>query len=216
MHYSKEAGSFINFIVVICSIVIPFLTLTKATVIHSRRILSETLLGFISIICGSGFSGLVCFLTAYGLDRMDRSMSWYRNTLLAPGIYSTATLLSLIFVYDVIDATLGVKNLPLSLGLKVQARLDGVNVFWGVITLGVTVIGLRAGSIFMIMLLTTLICNIIIFCLGLHNSGEFLLSFRSMLFIKRLCIYSSSLVIRSSRWTILYCFVDIIFVPHYN
>lgn len=174
INYSKEVGAVINFIVVLLSITIPFLTLTKATVnVHSKHILSETLLGFVSTVCGAGFSGLVCYVIAYVLDRMDHSMSWYNNTTLAPGIYATAALLAHVFVYDIVGMTLASKTSPISLGLKVQARLNGINVFWGVLTLGITVIGFRAGYMFMIMLLINLFATVAIYFSGLHNSGNF-------------------------------------------
>jgi hypothetical protein len=173
INYSKELGAVINFIVVIFSITIPFLTLTKATVnVHSKHILSETLLGFVSMVFGAGFSGLVCYVTAFVVDKMDFSMSWYNNTALAPGIYATAALLAHVVVYDIVGFTLASNKSPISLGLKVQARLNGVNVFWGVITLGITVVGFRAGYIFMIILLINLMMTVTIYFSGLHNSGE--------------------------------------------
>ena len=176
IYYSKEVGAVINFIVVLLSITIPFLTLTKATVnVHPRNILSETLFGLLSTFFGSGFSGLLCYATAYMLDKMDHSMSWYRNTSLAPGIYATVALLGHIIVQDIVEITLTNKKSPISLGLKVQARLNGVNVFWGVITLGATVIGYRFGYIFMIVLLINLIASCAVYFLGLHNSGKNLL-----------------------------------------
>lgn len=174
IHYSKEVGVVVNFAVVILSIAVPFLTLTKATTnVHSKHILSETLLGFLAIVFGSGFSGLVCYITAYSLDRTDHSMSWFRNPSLAAGIYGTVALLAQILVYDLVELTLASKKSPISLGLKVQARLNGVNIFWGIVTLGITVLGFRSGYIFMVILLVNLMANIAIYFMGLHNSGKF-------------------------------------------
>lgn len=171
--YSKEVGAVINFIVVVFSITVPFLTLTKATVnVHSKNILVETLLGFVSVVFGSGFSGLLCYLTAYVLDKMDHSMSWYRHTSLASGIYVTIAVFAHVVVNDLVELALANKNPPISLGLKIQARLNGVNVFWGIITLGITVIGYRAGYLFMIILLFNFIVNSAVFFSGLHNSGK--------------------------------------------
>lgn len=172
--YSKEVGVAINYVVVILSITIPFLTLTKATVnVHPKNILSETLLGFLSVVFGSGFSGLLCYVTAYVLDRMDHSMSWYRHTVLAPGIYATVAILAHVIVHDLVDISLANRKSPISLGLKVQARLNGVNVFWGIVTLGITVIGFRAGYLFTIILFFNLIVTGIIYFASLNNSGEF-------------------------------------------
>lgn len=173
IHYSTEIGVAVNFIVVLLAVTVPFLTLTKATTnVHSKNILSETILGFLSIVFGSGFSGLLCYGTAYILDQMDHSMSWYRHTALAPGIYTTIAVIAHVMVHDLVELTLANKKSPISLGLKVQARINGVNVFWGVVTLGVTIIGYRVGYIFMIILLINLAMSFSIYITGLHNSGE--------------------------------------------
>lgn len=173
VHYPKEVGAVINFIVVIFAITIPFLTLTRATVnVHSKNILAETILGFVTVIFGSGFSGLICYVIAFYLDKMDHSMSWFRNTSLAPGIYATAALLAHFLVVDLVERTMANKKSPISLGLKVQARLNGVSVFWGIITLGVTVIGLRVGYLFMLILLINFLMSLATYSVGLHNSGK--------------------------------------------
>lgn len=171
VHYTKEVGVILNFLVTLVAIVGPFLTLTKATVnVHSKHILSETLLGLFSIISGTGNAVLASFVTGYFLDKTGNSMTWYRNTFLAPAIYSTLTILMLVLTYDVIDSTLANKHSPISLGLKVQARLNGINILFGILTLGLTVTGLRSGYLFMMVLLFSFITNTLIFSLGLHNS----------------------------------------------
>lgn len=173
IHYSKEVGVGINFVVAILSITVPFLTLTKATTnVHSKHILKESMLGFLAITFGSGFSGLLCYVAAYAMDKMDHSMSWFRTTALAPGIYSTIAVLAHILVYDLVDITLANKKSPISLGLKVQARINGVNIFWAILTLGITVIGFRAGYMFMIILFINLLMSVAIYFMGLHNSGK--------------------------------------------
>ncbi|CAO1401575.1 unnamed protein product [Diamesa serratosioi] len=169
--YTTTTGKIINFAIVLLTVSLSFLSLTKATVhIHSKRIVTETLLGFLSMVLGTGFSGLVCFIIAFVLDQMDYSMSWYRSTFLAPLIYGTASLISQIAVYNLVEFSLANKKTPISLGLKVQARLNGVNLFWSVIVLGLTVAGYRVGYLFMIILLINLVGNIVNFVCQLHNS----------------------------------------------
>lgn len=173
VHYPKEVGAIINFVVVILAVTIPFLTLTKATVnVHAKNVLAETILGFVTVIFGTGFSGLICYVIAFFLDKMDHSMSWFRNTALAPGIYATAALLAHVLVADLVELTMANKKSPISLGLKVQARLNGISVFWGIITLSVTVVGFRVGYLFMVMLLINFVMCTAIFCLGFHNSSK--------------------------------------------
>lgn len=169
VHYSKDIGAVINFAVVLFAITLPFLTLTTVKA-HTKNVLSETLIGFFSILVGSGCSGLVLYLTAYFIDKADYSMGWYRSTFLAPGIYSTLAVLVHVFVQDVLNITVASRESPLSLGLRVQARLNGVNVFWGVATLTITMFGLRFGYLPMILILFNLVSNLIIYFAKLHNT----------------------------------------------
>lgn len=169
VHYPKDIGAVINFVVVLTAIALPFLTLTTVKS-HTRNVLSETLIGFFSVVIGSGCSGLLLYLTAYFIDKSDYSMGWYRSTFLAPGIYSTLAVLAHVFVQDVLNFTVASRESPLSLGLRVQARLNGVNVFWGVGTLTITLFGFRFGYLPMIIILINLITNFILLFTKLHNS----------------------------------------------
>lgn len=171
VNYTKEIGSIINFVVTILAITVPYLSLKKSTVsIHSKHILKETFLGLISIFVGVAASLLVCYVTAYFLDKTGHSMSWYRNTFMAIGIYSSATVWFLLFAYDVFDMVFANKQSPLSLGLKVQARINGINIFWGILTIGLTVLGIRSAYLFMFVLLINLLSTIGIFLFKLQNS----------------------------------------------
>jgi hypothetical protein len=73
-------------------------------------------------------------------------------------------------VYNFLDYWFSNKRNPLSLGLNVQARLNGINLFWGIITIGLTLAGYRSGYLMMITLTITLISNVVIFMFGLQNS----------------------------------------------
>lgn len=59
---------------------------------------------------------------------------------------------------------------PFSLALKVQARLNGVNLFWGMLTLGITFTGYRIAYIFMILIFFSLLSNTLISMFGVQNS----------------------------------------------
>lgn len=169
VHYAKDIGAVINFAVVLFAITLPFLTLTTVKA-HTKNVLKETLIGFFSMLVGNGCSGLVLYLTAYFIDKADYSMGWYRSTFLAPGIYSTLVILVHVFVQDVLNITVASRESPLSLGLRVQARLNGINVFWGVATLTATIFGFRSGYLLMIIILFNLITNLIIYLAKLHNT----------------------------------------------
>lgn len=148
VHYTKEVGFIINFTITILSIVTSFITLTRATGnCHTKHVLTETLLGFLSIVVGAGVAILASYITGFALDKTGHALCWYQNTFLAPGIYSSISILMLILSYDVILLTLENKYSPLSLGLKVQAKLNGINVMWGIVCLGFSLIGIRSGKL---------------------------------------------------------------------
>lgn len=171
VYYPKDVGVVINFVVVLSAITLPFLTLTTVKT-HTRNVLSETLIGFFGVVIGTGCSGLWLYLTAYFIDKHDHSMSWNRSTFLAPGIYSSLAVLIHVIEQDLMNLTVASRESPLSLGLRVQARLNGVNVFWGVITLTITLCGYRFGYLTMILILFNLITNVILMFCKLHNSVD--------------------------------------------
>lgn len=169
VHYPDYIGVIINFAVVLLATTLPFLILITVKS-HTRHVMSDTIIGFFSILCGTGVSGLVCYLAAYFIDKADYSMSWYRSTFLAPGIYSTLAVICHIFVQDILEFTVANKESPLSLGLRVQAKLNGVNIFWGVLTLTITLFGYRLGYLMMVLLFINFITNLVIFLVNLPNS----------------------------------------------
>lgn len=170
VYYSKEFGVLINLVVSVAAVTVPYLILARAThQEHLRSILKETLLGFAAILVGLVSSALLCVVTAYALDKMGHSMSWYSTTSLAIGIYGTLTLFAHVLANDIVDMRSASMESQISFGKKLQARLNGVNVFWGLITLGITLLGYRAGYLFMVVLLINLVMNIGNYY---QNSGE--------------------------------------------
>ncbi|XP_055588357.1 endoplasmic reticulum metallopeptidase 1-like [Uranotaenia lowii] len=171
VHYSADVGLMINLTVVLLSIIIPFLSLARSTSgTHGRQIRSETMIGFVATFLGAGVSALVCFLLGYQLDAIGRSMSWFSSTNLVLGVYCCPALLFQCLVHILCGKVFGSKTTPLSLALKVQARLNGVNLFWGMVTLGITFTGYRIAYIFMIMIFISLLSNTLISMLGIQNS----------------------------------------------
>ncbi|XP_058460663.1 endoplasmic reticulum metallopeptidase 1-like [Malaya genurostris] len=169
--YSADVGLMINLSVVLLSIIIPFLALARSTSgTHGREIRSETIIGFVATFLGAAASALICFFIGYQLDLLGRSMSWYSSTNLVLGIYCCPALLCLCLVHIACAKVLASKTTPLSLALKVQARLNGVNLFWGMVTLGITFTGYRIAYVFMILILFSLLSNTLISMFGLQNS----------------------------------------------
>lgn len=173
VHYTKEIGIIINFTVAILAIAIPFLSLVKATAnIHKKYIVKETFWGFLGILIGFATGMLLSIGAGYYLDKSGHAMTWYRNTELALGIFGSVTVLMLIYCSDIIPATFGDEDSPLSLGLRVQAQLNGVSVLWAIVTLGLTVLGLRSGYLFMILLFIHVMSSLVIYFFKMQNSGK--------------------------------------------
>ncbi|XP_055618078.1 endoplasmic reticulum metallopeptidase 1-like [Toxorhynchites rutilus septentrionalis] len=169
--YSAEVGLMINLSVVLLSIIIPFLSLARSTSgTHGKQIRSETVVGFVATLVGVVVSGLVCFFIGYQLDLIGRSMSWYSSTNLVLGVYCCPALLFQCLTHMLCSKILGSKTTPLSLALKVQARLNGVNLFWGMLTLGITFTGYRIAYIFMVLIFFSLLSNTLISMFGVQNS----------------------------------------------
>ncbi|XP_055371692.1 endoplasmic reticulum metallopeptidase 1-like [Condylostylus longicornis] len=166
--YSKDFAKFFNNAVVILSIVLPYLFLSKATRgINKKHLRYEIIFGFlINTICLVS-SNVVGYSIAYDLDINGHSMAWYSNTSLAIATYCVVSVLVQCVVHVIFNND---KSTPLSLGLKTQARLCGSNLFWGLLTAAITLADYRIGYVFMVPLLITLITNIITGLLDLHNT----------------------------------------------
>ncbi|XP_055523743.1 endoplasmic reticulum metallopeptidase 1-like [Wyeomyia smithii] len=169
--YSADVGLMINLSVVLLSIIIPFLSLARSTSgTHGREIRSETVIGFVATFLGAVVSGFICFLIGYQVDLMGCSMSWFSSSNLVLGMYCCPALLCQCLVHLVVGNICSSKTTPLSLALKVQARLNGVNLFWGMATLGITFAGYRIAYVFMILIFFTLLSSILISMFGLQNT----------------------------------------------
>ena len=200
-------GAIINIFVILVATIFPYFSLSRVTInTHAKRILGEMFLGLISIIIGIALSSVLIYLIAEQLDANGHSMVWYSSTYLAPGIYCIITLLSHISVFQLMDYEFGNKMSPLSLGLKVQARLNGVNIFWGILNLAVTIAGFRIGYTMTVILGITCIANIFIFLCKLQNSGEYNFSFVE--FLQQFLFFHSILV---HKW-LFFFFLGQIFV----
>lgn len=178
LSYPKNIGSFINQIISIASFLLPYLFLTKTTKgVNKKYVRYEILLGFFSTVFAIILSYGVIYFIAAELDWSGLSMSWYSHPTLIVAVYCNITFLILCLCHIASNV---LKNSPLSLGLKIQARLIGVNIIWSFLTCLSTGFGYRIGYVTMIPLLVMLICNLIINFAKLQNSRklhEFLILF---------------------------------------
>lgn len=169
--YSKETGRILNVAVTLISIFISILSLARATRgINKKHLRTEMILGFVSTGFSLLISGAVCYFIADFYEILDKLMTWYAQPYLTIGLYCCPAIIAQCLSHILCNKLLGSKTAPLSLALKIQARLNGTNVFWGSLVMAVTFAGFRIGYIAMILLFFSLISNSIIALMGIQNS----------------------------------------------
>lgn len=166
--YTETTGKLLNVLVALASIIIPYL-LIQAKGIKPHHIRKEIFKGFIilviSFLLGLGLS----YLIAIELDFSGHAMSWYNRTYFVIILYSLPSVaLHAIFYSGFFHES----DSSLSLGLKTQARLIGVNAFWACITLGLCYCDYRTSYVFMISNLIHLISCVTIAVLKAQNTSK--------------------------------------------
>lgn len=164
--YSESTGQIINIVVAIASVIVSYYIL-QAKGIKPRYVRKEILYGFFITICAFILGNIVCFLIATELDFSEKSMSWYHRTIFSITLYCFPSAAVHVLFYSQSTST---RDSPLSLGLKAQARLNGVNLFWALVTIVLMALGYRTAYIFMVPILITLLTNIFIGALKAQNS----------------------------------------------
>lgn len=79
-----------------------------------------------------GLAYVFCYyLIAPVLDMTGHSMSWYGTPIFATVIYGSTSLGVMLFTYDVLHGlATSLFYTPISLGLTIQAYINGVNIVW--------------------------------------------------------------------------------------
>lgn len=167
-NYSKAFGVVLNVSVALLSIVLPYFLLTKTMRgNNSKHVVSEILVSVVIMIFSVFISMGASYVVAWSMGKAGKSMSWYTNQWMAVGLYSLPTV-----VVSCLLQSLGRKNLPISLGLKVQARLIGSNAFHAILTIVATIAGYRAGYVLTIPMVIYLAATVANGMLGFQNSSE--------------------------------------------
>lgn len=128
-------------------------------------------IGFFNNILAVILSLAICYGVATELDYSDKTMSWYTHKVFATFLYVIPVLFTFSFVHRFIFKT---NNLPISLSLQIQSRLNGTTIMWSLLLLASTAFNLRSAYMFFVPLVITLLSNITISLTGIQNSSEFL------------------------------------------
>ena len=138
--------------------------------INRRIVRQEILKGFFINILAFALSLGVSYIVATELDWNGKSMTWYQHTFFVIPLYCVPALAVHCIFYSQLTRN---RESALSLGLKVQARLNGTNLLWALVTIALTVAGYRSAHVFMIPLLIVTLSNTVIGVLRVQNSSEF-------------------------------------------
>lgn len=166
--YSETTGQVLSIVISLISIFVSFYSL-RARGINQRTIRKEILTGcFVTALC-TALSIIASHLIATELDWSGKSMSWYQYTFFAILLYCCPAMAIHALFYSKLTRN---RESALSLGLKVQARINGVNLLWSLITIGVTLIGYRSAYVFLLPVTVHLITTAVIALLKAQNSSK--------------------------------------------
>ncbi|KFB43336.1 AGAP003422-PA-like protein [Anopheles sinensis] len=166
-HYSAATGRALNLAVAILSLIVPFLELrSSAKRVGERSIVREALVGLLGTGCGTVGSLGAVLLIANRLDATGRAMSWFSTPYLILGLYGCPVLLVHCFSHRLCNHLLEVKKTPLNLTQTIRSRLIGVNLFWALLIVALTLTNIRSAYIFTVILLFSLLSTILTSVLG--------------------------------------------------
>lgn len=166
--YAESTGHLLNIVVAIASVLVSYYLL-QAKGIKPRYLRKEVFYGLFATIGALVLGNIVCYLIATELDFSGESMSWYYRTYFSILLFCFPSAAVHAAFYAKLTRT---RDSPLSLGLKAQARLIGVNSFWAILSIALTSIGYRTAYVFMIPNLIMLIVNVVIAILKAQNTSE--------------------------------------------
>lgn len=138
---------------------------------HTKHIRKQMFIGLFNNILAVILSVALCYVIATELDHSDRAMSWYTHKAFAAFLYVIPVLFAFCFVHRFVFKT---DNLPISLSLQIQSRLNGTTIMWSLLLLASTAFNLRSAYMFFVPLVITILTNITIRLTGVQNSSKVL------------------------------------------
>lgn len=174
--YSALVGKVLNIVISVLAVLIPFLVHIKDDFRHFAGVLRETLISFFTFAVSVILSLGACFAMGLIMNMTDNSMFWFNSTILSIGVYCSLAVLVQIAVHHLssfVVQKIESKTLPSEKKRKyierrkIHAQLNGINLFWAVLTVTVSSFGFRFGYIMMVLLLISLVANLITYLLYL-------------------------------------------------
>lgn len=169
--YTQGVGIALNITISILAVAIPFVIQTKLKLANVVRVACETLISFATILISTIVSSGLCYLMAVIMNAADNAMCYFNTTFLSIGIYASLALVSQIGTYHLIQLLRKIKlfkrkknddgKKALSKSDRMMIHLNGINLFWAILTLIITSAGYRFGYLMMVLLFVSLCTNIL-------------------------------------------------------
>ncbi|XP_041767464.1 endoplasmic reticulum metallopeptidase 1-like [Anopheles merus] len=165
--YSASMGRIVNVMLAVLSLAVPLMELCRQVRrVGERSVLSQTLVGLLGTVCGTAASVGVVLLVANRLDAVGRAMSWFSTPYLILGLYGCPVILMHCFAHRLCSHWFSNNKSPLNLTQTVRARLIGVNLFWTLLIIPLTLANIRSAYIIAVIVLLSLLSTILTSVLG--------------------------------------------------
>jgi Peptidase family M28 len=165
--YTESMGFTLNIVISILAFIIPFIYHALSTSENFCLTFLQTISSFITFVLSTVLSALGCYGLAFIMNYFDNSMSWFNTIWLSIGLYWCLAVIIQLLTYQLFQAIFDAccfrtkKYRETSLRKKVQGNMNGVNLFWALFTIGVTLLGYRLGYLTMILMFISLVTFII-------------------------------------------------------
>nr|XP_029712050.1 endoplasmic reticulum metallopeptidase 1-like [Aedes albopictus] len=170
VQYSTNTALVINTVVSIVAVLFPLYGLCRATPYGISTILKEAAYGFVATVGGMLGSVIVNLIIGHELDALGYALSWYSSRYLILGLYCGPALLCHCFAQMIVNKLFADKKTPLNLSQIVQSRLIGVSVFYSLLIMPLTLIGIRSTYILTVVALFSSLSSLTTSVLGYHNT----------------------------------------------
>ncbi|XP_035900322.1 endoplasmic reticulum metallopeptidase 1-like [Anopheles stephensi] len=170
VHYSLSAARIINVTLAVLSLLLPLMELCRPVRrVGERDIFKQTFVGLLGTVCGTVASVLVVLIIANRLDAIGRAMSWFSTPYLILGLYGCPVILVHCFAHRLCGHWFADKKSVLNLTQTVRARLVGVNLFWTLLIIPLTLANIRSAYIFVVIQLLSLLSTMLTSVLGYQH-----------------------------------------------
>lgn len=166
--YTARTGTVLNITVSVIAVLLPLIYQVQ----YLRSAISETLISFTTFTGSSILSLAACYLMGLMMNIADRSMFWFNASFLSLGVYCVLALTVQIAVHHCADFLRKIccktskkqsSTSKFDERRRIQAQINGVNLFWAVITIAFASLGLRFVYVTMGMLFISAITSLIVF-----------------------------------------------------